>query len=259
MISPEEFDFVMQARGWVLFESVVDDELLDRIPQGMAGAYERCREVQTRNGVLESTTGTSHHVVGVRDSLDDFLRRRYLLPYIERYLGGKCILNSYGAFTNEPTDAGYFNAVHRDVRSFNPGPPLMLNLLVMVDEFTLANGATYMLTGSQHVEAKPSDEIFYRYAERLIGPRGSIALFDSRLWHAAGRNTTQRARRILTQTFTRPFYKSQVDYPRFVSAEYAATLDEEMRQLLGFNARMPASLDEWYQPPEKRYYKKDQG
>jgi len=259
MISPDEFDFVMRARGWVLFESVVDDELLEQIPAGMDAAYARCREVQLRNGVLESTTGTSHHVVGERDSLDDFLRRRYLIPHIERYLGGKCILNSYGAFSNEPDDAGYFNAVHRDVRTYHPGSPLMVNLLVMVDEFTLANGATYMLSGSHHVDARPTDEIFYRYAERLVGPRGSIALFDSRLWHAAGRNTTQQARRILTQTFTRPFYKQQIDYPRLVSEEYAATLDEDLRQLLGFNARVPASLDQWYQPPDKRYYQKDQG
>ena len=32
-----------------------------------------------------------------------------------------------------------------------------------------------------------------------------------------------------------------------------------LRQLLGYNARVPTSLDEWYQPPDKRLYKRDQG
>ncbi len=259
MMSPEEFDFTMCARGWVLFENVVDAELVARLPADMEAAYERCRAAQVRNGVPLGAVGNSHHVLGHLDSLDDFLRRRYLLPYIERYLGGRCILNSYGALFNHATGPGYFNAVHRDVRSYFPGQPFMVNLLMMAEDFTLENGATYLLTGSHQVEEKPSDDLFYQYAERLVGPRGSIALFDSRLWHAAGRNTTTQSRPALTQTFTRPFYKQQVDYPRFVSDEYAATLDEDMRQLLGFNARVPASLDEWYQPLEKRYYKKDQG
>jgi ectoine hydroxylase-related dioxygenase (phytanoyl-CoA dioxygenase family) len=35
--------------------------------------------------------------------------------------------------------------------------------------------------------------------------------------------------------------------------------NEKMRQLLGYNSRVPASHDEWYQPPEKRMYKPGQG
>jgi hypothetical protein len=29
--------------------------------------------------------------------------------------------------------------------------------------------------------------------------------------------------------------------------------------VLGYNARVPATLDEWYQPPERRMYRSDQG
>jgi hypothetical protein len=34
---------------------------------------------------------------------------------------------------------------------------------------------------------------------------------------------------------------------------------EQVRQLLGYNARVPSNLEEWYQPPEKRFYRRDQG
>ncbi len=32
----------------------------------------------------------------------------------------------------------------------------------------------------------------------------------------------------------------------------------ELQQLLGYHSRVPASLDEWYQPEKNRFYKKDQ-
>jgi ectoine hydroxylase-related dioxygenase (phytanoyl-CoA dioxygenase family) len=32
----------------------------------------------------------------------------------------------------------------------------------------------------------------------------------------------------------------------------------ELQQLLGYHSRVPASLDEWYQPEDKRFYKKNQ-
>jgi len=53
--------------------------------------------------------------------------------------------------------------------------------------------------------------------------------------------------------------KQQLDYPRALGDEFGASLSPVLRQVLGYNARVPASLDEWYQPPERRLYQKSQG
>jgi ectoine hydroxylase-related dioxygenase (phytanoyl-CoA dioxygenase family) len=63
----------------------------------------------------------------------------------------------------------------------------------------------------------------------------------------------------LTLGFTRPFMKQQLDYPRALGYDRSETLSPALRQLLGYNARVPVSLDEWYQPPDRRLYKRDQG
>jgi len=84
-------------------------------------------------------------------------------------------------------------------------------------------------------------------------------MFDSNLWHAAGINRSDRPRRALTLAFTRPFMKQQLDYPRALGYARREALSPTLRQLLGYNARVPASLDEWYQPPDKRLYKREQG
>ena len=135
----------------------------------------------------------------------------------------------------------------------------MAQLLVMLDDFTEANGATYFLAGSHRMREKPSDDLFFARAARATGRAGSIVIFDSKLWHAAGVNATDRPRRALTLAFTRPFVKQQLDYPRALGYERAETLSPALRQVLGYDARVPVTLDDWYQPPDKRMYKRDQG
>src|SRR5712672_1916662 len=98
----------------------------------------------------------------------------------------------------------------------------------------------------------PRDEDFYRDAVRAVAQAGSIVVFNSNLWHAAGPNRSRGPRRGLTLAFTRPFMKQQMDYPRALGYERAASLSLELRQVLGYNARVPTSLDEWYQTPDRR-------
>ena len=87
---------------------------------------------------------------------------------------------------------------------------------------------------------------------------GSLLLFDSRLWHASGDNRTDQARRALTLTFTRSHHKQQFDYCRALGYEFCETLPDELKQLLGYYARVPATLEEWYQPAASRFYRADQ-
>ena len=204
--------------------------------------------------------GAAHHVVGGDDSLSDFLHARYLHDYITAYFGGAYILNSYGALNNMPYSENAYKHgqnFHRDVRTYSGDFRLMMNMLVMVDDFTVENGATKLVPGTHRAAERPSEDYLESHAVRATGKAGSIILFDSNVWHSAAPNLTRAPRMALTLTFTRPFFKQQMDYPRMLGEDYPRT--EEMRQLLGYNARVPASYDEWYQPPETRMYKSGQG
>jgi ectoine hydroxylase-related dioxygenase (phytanoyl-CoA dioxygenase family) len=52
--------------------------------------------------------------------------------------------------------------------------------------------------------------------------------------------------------------KQLLDYPRAIGYNKMNEFNLELQQLLGYHSRVPSSLDEWYQPEEKRFYKKDQ-
>lgn len=260
VVTMDDFRVRMQRDGFALFERLVPDELLTRIREDVPRHEARCREWQLKGGLTTGMEGAAHHIVGGEDSLDEFLYRFYLDNFIRDHFGGEYILNSFGALNNRADAQSFYqhgHRFHRDVRTYSSHLPLMLNMLVMVDAFTVENGATKLVPGSHLSAERPADDEMEARSVRLTGPAGSIALFDSNLWHSAAPNVSGAPRIALTLTFTRPFFKQQMDYPRMLGETFPR--NEKMRQLLGYNARVPANHGEWYQPPEKRMYKADQG
>lgn len=248
----------MQARGWCVLNSRIAPELVDALKRELDIAYDACRALQVANG-LPNTEGTAHHLVCFGGSFLVLLEQFAGHEFLESFFDGNYILNTYGAVLNEPGTTAYVGNVHRDLRRHSGTIPMMMQLIVMLDPFTEENGATYLLSGSHRRPDKPSDDEFFEHAERAIGKAGDVVAFDSNLWHAAGANRSTTRRRGLTIAFTRPFMKQQLDYPRALGYEAANTLSPGLRQLLGYNARVPASLQEWYQPAERRMYHRDQG
>lgn len=52
--------------------------------------------------------------------------------------------------------------------------------------------------------------------------------------------------------------KQLLDYPRALGYNEINKFNPKLQQLLGYYSRVPSSLNEWYQPEEKRFYKKNQ-
>ncbi len=255
--SAPEFLGEMQTQGWSLFDALVPEIELQALRAAVDEACVKCREVQLRNG-LPNTEGTAHHVLAFEGPFMDYLTHYYLDAQIEAFFQSKYILNSFGAVVTRKEASSYAMNPHRDVRTFTGELKLILNLIVMLDDFTLENGATHLLTGSHARPERPSPEAFARDAHRLTGKAGSICLFDSNLWHAAGQNRTEAPRRAITLTFSKGLVKPQFDFIRFFGEARVAKMDPRLRQMLGWEARVPATLEEWYQPTETRFYKPGQ-
>jgi Phytanoyl-CoA dioxygenase (PhyH) len=254
----ETFDAMMADKGWALFPGVLAHADIAALAGDCDCVYRTCREVQEKNGVAANMEGTAHHVAGYGGALDRFLERFPLAPWIDRFFDGKWIVLNYGAVLNPPGFRAYTAKPHRDVRAFTGGYRLSLNMLVMLADFTPASGGTLILSGSHRQEAMPSADEFVAGAEQLIGQAGDIVLFDSLTVHSAAPNRSDVARPALTLCLGRPFMKPQMDWARFLPASFQEAMSDEVRQLMGFNARVAASLDEYYQPAERWMFKADQ-
>jgi len=249
----------MNTHGWIIFPDVVTPGLIAQMLSELAIAWDVCRATQERNCVSSDADLTLHHLVAISGSFVQLLdEMKALDPYFEAYFGGKYILNSLGGAINSRDHSSYAQRIHRDIRSYSGDVPLLLNTLVMLDDFTTENGATYMGTGTHKKSEKLHEAAFYAMASRALGTAGSVLVFNSNVWHAGGDNRTAKSRRSVTPMFCRPFIKPQFDYPRALGYD-RHDWSPHLRQVLGYNSRIPASLDEWYQSPNNRMYMSDQG
>lgn len=180
---------------------------------------------------------------------------RELFAVPNEVLGENCIIHVYTSSSMPPGAGNYSSRIHRERSSRYPDIGDFIGVIILLDDFTEANGATWYLPASHKHSGTPTEAAFYAGAERLIAPAGSVFYFDWRLWHAGGKNQTPAWRHALAMGITPAYHKQKIDLPRAIPANYAAELDDFGRQKLGFFSVPPSSLDEYYAPPDKRSYR----
>ena len=255
-------NFELKTKGYTILKNKVSIDWLDKLSTAIDKSFVEHRKIQIENKNDIKTEGVALHVM-LNDSIFiDFLKHlqniRFIHELQDNFFESKCILNSFSALDNLPNQPNFSAMVHRDLRFYSGDFPIMINCLVMVDDFTIDNGGTYLLAKSHLDERKPSDEEFFANAYQATGKRGDILIFNANVWHSSAPNTTQEHRRAIPITISKSFMKQLLDYPRAIGYNKIDEFDYEFQQLLGYHSRVPSSLDEWYQPENKRFYKKDQ-
>lgn len=252
----------LQQTGYTILRNRVSSDWLDKLTVAIDSSFIEHRKIQIANSNDIDTSGVALHAI-LHDAIFlEFLKHLQDMGFIEElqqdFFHSKCILNSFSALDNLPNQPNFSATVHRDLRFYSGNFPLMINCLVMVDDFTLENGGTYLLPNSHLEERRPTNEEFFANAKQATGKRGDILIFNANVWHSSAPNKTQQHRRAIPITISKSFMKQLLDYPRAFGYDKMDTYSIELQQLLGYHSRVPASLDEWYQPEAKRFYKKQQ-
>ncbi|MGA0599824.1 phytanoyl-CoA dioxygenase family protein [Caulobacter sp. KR2-114] len=144
---------------------------------------------------------------------------------------------------------GVAQVLHSD-QQFVPFPTpvaMVCNVVWMLVDFTAANGATRLVPGT-HTLPPPTirftrDEAGERRLVRAEAPTvvaeapaGSALVFDGRLWHGAGANTTDTPRPAIFSYYCQPYLRQQENLPLSLLDEVYAELTEAERALVGFEA-----------------------
>ena len=245
-------------KGWAKVENVYESQLIEDVKEEFYRYESAFIEIQTK-GIYHLVENATHHSFVICRDMLKLLERNPVHDILDVFFEGPYILNTMGLSRIVPQGKVYTQNIHRDVRSFHGANRLWINTLILLDDTDSENGATWIWEGSQHFPDKPSDEDFYNNAIRIEGKKGDVIIFDGNIWHAAGANHTDQPRHIITPFYSKPFIKQQLDYPKALGADFCETCSPHLRQLLGYNARVPVTLDEFYQRDEDRFYKKDQG
>lgn len=151
------------------------------------------------------------------------------------------------------------NNFHMDFRRLLNGYLASVNVLIAVSDFTPESGSTVVVPESHQTTENPDRDELERRAVSLACPAGSMIVFDSTLWHAAGRNVSGRDRLSINHQFTRSWIKPQIDYVRGLGDDLILSLPDRSQQLLGWYTRVVTSLDKYYRPAGERLYRAGQG
>ena len=114
-------------------------------------------------------------------------------------------------------------------------PVLVATAMWMITDFTEQNGATRLVPRSHLSGRDPDPGVPHPVATiAATGPAGTALLFDGRLWHGAGANSTDEPRYGITAACCAPFCRPLENYTRGMRPEVLARCPPAIRERLGF-------------------------
>ncbi|HTV91715.1 MAG TPA: phytanoyl-CoA dioxygenase family protein [Verrucomicrobiae bacterium] len=255
----------LRYQGFAVVEDVLSPAFCDRartaLYKARDGIYAELGEDRLR---AAGELGTLRLPLRYDETFFAFLEVPEVLALIDATVGPTAILHLMNGFIlpsleRTATPTTYQNSFHRDFPRYMQGYLASINTLFAVDTFTAENGATLAVPATHQRDERPSEEYLNNNVVPVEAPQGSMLVFDSTLWHSAGRNNSGRDRAALNMQFTRSFFKQQIDYVRALGDSVIESLPERSKQLLGWYTRVVTSLDEFYQPADRRMYRGGQG
>ena len=176
-----------------------------------------------------------------------------VLSLMRPILGNDLMLSSFaanvlhpGAKAQEPhVDYPYWDlhARERWPRTLNSSFFLAVETVIPLDEFTVENGATAIVPGSQRLACWPDPARFTERSVRVLMRPGSLLMFPALLWHAGQENRSSDSRAALLGSYTVKSVKPIEDWSRCIDPGEAAGYSREMRDLLGMDYPYPAVMD----------------
>jgi ectoine hydroxylase-related dioxygenase (phytanoyl-CoA dioxygenase family) len=131
--------------------------------------------------------------------------------------------------------------LHRDDSVYplpRPGPPVVVNTMWPLDEFTARNGATRFIPGSHRwaPDRTPAPEDPVQTA--LLEP-GSALFYLGSLWHGGGANRADEPRLGVILEYAAGWLRPQENHCLAVPREIVSNLPARLQELLGYGIYPP--------------------
>jgi ectoine hydroxylase-related dioxygenase (phytanoyl-CoA dioxygenase family) len=171
-------------------------------------------------------------------TFDQIATHPLLLDVLDRVLGHYQLSAPVGIRIGPGEQA---QMLHRDDALYpltEPHPPVVVNTMWPLDEFTEENGATRFIPGSHRWEPgrQPADDD--PLVTATMSP-GSAMFYLGSLWHGGGANRTGRPRLGVILEYVVAWLRMQENHYLAVPRATVRQLPERLQELLGYNIYPP--------------------
>ena len=131
--------------------------------------------------------------------------------------------------------------LHRDDAVYplpQPCPPVVVNTMWPLDEFTSDNGATRFIPGSHRWDPGRGPAPHDAVETATLSP-GSVMFYLGSLWHGGGANRTGRPRLGVILEYAAAWLRPQENHCLAVPRSVVRQLPERLQELLGYNIYPP--------------------
>ena len=162
------------------------------------------------------------------------------------------------AFQSSSLPGGGTNNAHRihcDSPRVIPGYISNVGVIITLDMYTSDSGAIQFMPKSFEHKNSPSLSEFEKKSKMISCNSGSVIFFNARTFHREGINLSKSYRHSLTCNFCRCYMRQRFDFVRMAETSGSIlNMTDDQKKLIGYNVRVPTSLDEFFLPPDKRMY-----
>ncbi len=155
---------------------------------------------EERIGVESKHRGSARHLanlIGLSPAFFPLIDHEKVLPLIEAIMGKELILGSLNARVVRPGDGKQI--LHSDIplplHRYGPEPPVMMNTIWPLHDYSADNGATCVVPGShQSGLQEPPAGFETRYEVQAEVAAGSVIIINGQTWHGGGENRSRQKR-----------------------------------------------------------------
>ena len=234
--------------GYSIIENLLDAGQIAAVRAGLKPHLEHHRG---RNPFEGFRTERVYTLVARGKVFEGVAEDARLLAVLDRFLRPGYLLTASQAINIHPGEAA--QSMHYDDSFYpipRPRPAISQTVVVAIDAFTAANGATMIIPGSQtlsdaeiaasrSVTAMGLPSELAKTAVPAVMPAGAAIVFLGTLVHGGGANRSDAPRLAITNQYCEPWARTQENFFLGIPREQARGFSPRLLQLLGYDVMPP--------------------
>lgn len=227
----------LDEQGYTVLENLLTPRQVEQAIAALDASYD-----EEHVSAHEPGTKRTHNLTARAEIFRDIIQLPRLIACMEYLLGSEYILSDMGARSPRPGRTA--QGLHRDGGPFVPNPPynvhgilpLAAQGMIALSEFTAANGATRLVPGSHLRDIDPAT-VPAAEEHLFICDPGTALVYDNRMIHGGGANTTDEIRYAIQGFCCRSNSRPFCDHTRSIPQEIVAQATPLLRRLWGFECQ----------------------